>query len=95
VWADQPFWAQRLEQLGAGVHVPFKRLDATTLEAGLHKLLSDPVRERASALGAAIRAEGDGTEQAAQLLDDWLVARVPAAPANSLRADPHSLSNVS
>ena len=42
------------------------------LEAGLRKLLSDPVRERAAQLGAAIRAEGDGTERAAQLLDDWL-----------------------
>ncbi len=25
VWGDQPFWGARLEQLGAGVHVPFKR----------------------------------------------------------------------
>ncbi len=72
VWADQPFWGRRIETLGAGAHVPFKRLDAHELEAGLRRLLSDPVRERAAALGEEIRAEGDGTEVAAQLLDDWL-----------------------
>jgi sterol 3beta-glucosyltransferase len=77
VWADQPFWGKRLEMLGAGVHVPFKRLDAHRLEAGLRTLLSDPVRERAAALGTAIRAEGDGTEVAAQLLDDWLCTAKP------------------
>lgn len=73
VWADQPFWGARLEELGCGVHVPFKRLDQTMLEAGIRKLLSDPVRERAAVLGESIRAEGDGTERAAELLDDWLV----------------------
>lgn len=73
VWADQPFWGARLEQLGCGVHVPFKRLDQTKLEAGIRKLLSDPVRERAATLGESIRAEGDGAERAAQLLDDWVV----------------------
>jgi len=77
VWADQPFWGKRVEALGAGAHVPFKRLDGSKLEAGIRKLLSDPVRERAAALGAAIRAEGDGTERAAELLDEWLLAAEP------------------
>ena len=69
--AFHPFWGQRLEQLGAGAHVPFKRLDASNLEAGLRRLLAAPTRERAGALGAAIRAEGDGSEAAAQLLEGW------------------------
>jgi sterol 3beta-glucosyltransferase len=77
VWADQPFWGLRLERLGAGAHVPFKRLDGTKLEAGLGKLLSEPVRERAAELGTAIRAEGDGAEQAARLLDEWLPTAEP------------------
>jgi sterol 3beta-glucosyltransferase len=77
VWADQPFWGTRLEQLGAGVHVPFRRLDRSNLESGLRRLLSDPVRERAAALGESIRAEGDGTERAAELLDEWLLAAAP------------------
>ena len=77
VWADQPFWGKRLETLGAGAHVPFKRLDAHQLEAGLLTLRSDLVREWAAALGTAIRAEGDGTELAAQLLDDWLCTAKP------------------
>lgn len=77
VWADQPFWGKRVETLGAGAHVPFKRLDRARLEAGIRKLLSDPVRERAAALGEAIRAEGDGTERAAELLDEWLLTAEP------------------
>jgi len=79
VWADQPFWGKRIETLGAGAHVPFKRLDAQALEAGLRRLLSDPVRERAAALGEAIRSEGDGTERAAELLDEWLLTAEPFA----------------
>jgi len=82
VWADQPFWGKRLETLGAGAHVSFKRLDRSTLEAGIRRLLSDPVRDRAAALGAAIRFEGDGAERAAELLDEWLpTAEALAAPA--------------
>jgi hypothetical protein len=57
--------------------VPFKRLGRAKLEAGMRKLLSEPVRERAASLGDAIRAEGDGTERAAQLLDEWLPAAEP------------------
>jgi sterol 3beta-glucosyltransferase len=72
VWVDQPFWGKTLERLGVGAHVPFKRLDAGKLEAGLRTLLSQPVRRRAAALGASIRAEGDGSEMAARLLDEWL-----------------------
>ncbi len=79
VWADQPFWGRRLEILGAGAHVPFKRLDRSKLEAGIRRLLSDPVRERAAALGEAIRSEGDGTEVAAELLDEWLPTAEPFA----------------
>lgn len=77
VWADQPFWGKRVEQLGAGVHLPFKRLDAKGLESGLRRILSDSVRVRAGIIGTAIRAEGDGTQRAAQLLDDWLPTAEP------------------
>jgi len=82
VWGDQPFWGRRLARLGAGAHLPFKRLDRRTLEAGLRTLLAAPTRKRAAALGAAVRAEGDGTERAARLLDDWLATGAGhAAPA--------------
>ncbi|HET7573667.1 MAG TPA: glycosyltransferase [Solirubrobacterales bacterium] len=77
VWADQPFWGARLEQLGCGVHVPFRGLDRSKLEAGVRQLLSDPLRRRAASLGEAIRAEGDGTARAAQLLDGWLPTAEP------------------
>jgi len=80
VWADQPFWGKRLEMLGAGAHVPFKRLDRAKLEAGMRTLLSGSVRAKAAALGEAIRSEGDGTERAAELLDEWLQTAEPFAP---------------
>jgi sterol 3beta-glucosyltransferase len=79
VWADQPFWGKRVEMLGAGVHVPFRRLDGAKLEAGIRTLLSAPVSERAAALGEAIRSEGDGTERAAEALDEWLLTAEPFA----------------
>ena len=78
VWADQPFWGKRMETLGVGAHVSFKRLDARHARSrACATLLSDPVRERAAALGAAIRAEGDGTERASELLDEWLLTAEP------------------
>ncbi len=83
VWADQPFWGKRVEMLGAGTHVPFKRLDRSKLEAGIRKLLSDPVREQAAQLGEAIRSEGDGTERAAEMLDEWLRTAEPFATRSS------------
>jgi sterol 3beta-glucosyltransferase len=98
VWGDQPFWGRRLEQLGAGAHVPFRRLDRPALEAGLRRLLSGPVRQRAAELGTAVRAEGDGTDRAAELLDDWLAARAgPArlAPTGSGRDDPRCTEGAS
>ncbi len=46
----------------------------------MSKLLSEPVRERAAVLGEAMRAEGDGTERAAELLDEWLVDGAESRP---------------
>lgn len=77
VWAEQPWWGSRVERLGVGVHRPFRGLDRTTLQEGVGALLSPSIRERAARLGEAIRAEGDGSETAARLLDDWLVTAEP------------------
>jgi hypothetical protein len=43
----------------------------------MRRLLSDTVRTRAAALGTAVRGEGDGTETAARLLDEWLLTAKP------------------
>lgn len=60
VFADQPFWGERVVRLGVGAHVPFAKLNRRTLTAGLRAALQDDVRRRAVALGQRLRAE-DGT----------------------------------
>jgi sterol 3beta-glucosyltransferase len=77
VFADQPWWGERIRRLGVGTHLSFRRLDRDNLESGLRKLLDPTVAARAEQLGAAIRAEGDGLPEATQLLEDWLVVAEP------------------
>jgi vancomycin aglycone glucosyltransferase len=57
--ADQFYWARRVAQLGlAGPAVPRRRLDAARLAAALESVLDNElVAERASELGARLRAE--------------------------------------
>ncbi len=57
VFADQPFWGSRVEKLGVGATIPFRKLTAARLEAGLRRLLDEGVQARARALGAALREE--------------------------------------
>jgi hypothetical protein len=71
------------------VHVPFQRLDRGRLEVGMGRLLSAPVRRGAASLGDAIRTEGNGTERAARLLDEWLA---DAEPVTNLEAGRTSTS---
>jgi sterol 3beta-glucosyltransferase len=75
VFGDQPWWGERLKRLGAGTHVPFRKLNQSRLEAGLDSLFDPAVIKRAEQLGAAIQAEGDGLPEAARLLEDWLLAK--------------------
>jgi sterol 3beta-glucosyltransferase len=77
VFGDQPWWGEHMRRLGVGSHVPFRKLDRTALQTGLRRLSDPGVVARADALGAAIRAEGDGLPEATQLLEDWLVAAEP------------------
>lgn len=67
---DQPFWARRVRDLGAGpTPIPRRRLDAGRLATALVEATSDPsLRRRASELGAQIRAE-DGVGDAVRWLE--------------------------
>jgi sterol 3beta-glucosyltransferase len=69
VLADQPFWARRLYELGAGTYpIPLPRLTAGNLSAALRTATTDPhLAARTQALSARLRAE-DG---AARILG-WL-----------------------
>ena len=63
---DQPFWGARVHALGAGpAPIPQRRFDVEPLAAALQRAVHDrSMRERAEALGRAIRAEdGVGAAQ--------------------------------
>ncbi|MEX2108650.1 MAG: glycosyltransferase [Solirubrobacterales bacterium] len=77
VFSDQPWWGELLQRLGAGVHVPFRKLDRHALSQGLCTLLDPRVEARAADLGASIRSEGDGLPEATRSLEDWLLTAEP------------------
>ena len=54
VFADQSLWGWRVQQVGAGVMLPYRALDAARLERSLRPLLDDRARARAQAVGAAM-----------------------------------------
>jgi UDP:flavonoid glycosyltransferase YjiC (YdhE family) len=88
VFADQPWWGERIRRLRVGAHVPFRKLDRDALEWGLRRLLDPEVDARARALGAAIQVEGDGLPAATRLLEDWLVAAEPTPSPMPTRRHP-------
>jgi sterol 3beta-glucosyltransferase len=67
VFADQPFWGDRVAKLGVGATFPFQKLDESRLLEGLRNLRREDVRERAQRLGAALREER-GLEEVADAL---------------------------
>ena len=70
---DQPFWGQRVFDLGVGPRsLPRHKLTAAKLARGIEIAVTDSgIRQRASALGAKIRAE-DGIGTAVRLIEGRL-----------------------
>ena len=67
--ADQPFWGQRIADLGAGPPpLPVAKLDASSLCRALSQMESPSVRRTAEALGARVRAER-GVENAVAVIE--------------------------
>jgi sterol 3beta-glucosyltransferase len=58
-FGDQPFWGQRIADLGVGTApIPRKQLTVERLAQAIDRAVTDPVmRQRAAALGAKIQAE--------------------------------------
>jgi sterol 3beta-glucosyltransferase len=79
-FADQPFWGRRVAVLGAGPQpIPQRRLTAEALGAAIAAAVGErSMRERAQALGEAIRAE-DGVGAAVRAVEAYLA--LPAAAA--------------
>jgi UDP:flavonoid glycosyltransferase YjiC (YdhE family) len=73
--SDQPFWARRVHELGAGPPpVPRGRLSARLLAEGIHRAVTIPAyQDRAAELSRALRAE-DGVGCAVRLFEEHLQA---------------------
>ncbi len=70
---DQPFWGKRVQALGVGpAPIPRNRLTAEKLARAIHIAGTQPeMRERAAALGRAIRAE-EGVDSAVKIIGQYL-----------------------
>ena len=75
-FADQPFWARCLHDLGvAAKPIPIKRLSTERLTEAIQYVVSDTaVRQRAATIGECVSAE-DGVGQAVELVERF--ARSP------------------
>jgi UDP:flavonoid glycosyltransferase YjiC (YdhE family) len=82
-FADQPFWARRVYELGVGpAPIPHGKLTAENLAAAIMRATEDEgIRTRAAELGRAIRAE-DGVGRAAAIVEEY-VANWSGAPAGA------------
>jgi len=68
-FGDQPFWGQRVFELGVGpAPIPLRKLTADRLSQAIQTAVNDPImRQRAADLGSKIRAE-DGVASAVAVL---------------------------
>jgi sterol 3beta-glucosyltransferase len=72
VFADQPFWAQRVFELGVGPPpIPARKLTADALASAVRLTTSPGMRRRAAALGARVRAE-NGVARAVEAIHHQL-----------------------
>lgn len=74
VFADQPFWGARVEQLGVGATLRFADLGADRLEKAVRRALTPAVTSRAAGLGELLRGRRSGTARAT----DVVLAAAPA-----------------
>lgn len=70
-FGDQPFWGQRVHDLGVGpAPLPRQKLTAERLAKAIQQAVGDPqMRLRAERLGAAIRSE-NGTARAVEIIQN-------------------------
>jgi sterol 3beta-glucosyltransferase len=74
-FGDQPFWGQRVAQLGVGSKpIPKKQLTVERLVATIEMAVSNQeMRDRSAALGQKIRAE-DGVKEAVKVFHQYLAS---------------------
>jgi UDP:flavonoid glycosyltransferase YjiC (YdhE family) len=80
VFADQPYWAWRVANAGAGVAARFRDLTPQVLDQALDRLLMRDMQVAAGRLGSKLRAE-PGAAGAADVIDRWCGVRASHRPA--------------
>jgi vancomycin aglycone glucosyltransferase len=78
-WADQPYWASRVADLGVGVAHDVQAPTTGSLSAALRTVLTPQTRARAAAVAGTIRT--DGAAVAARLLADAVSRERPPVSA--------------
>jgi sterol 3beta-glucosyltransferase len=75
---DQPFWAERVVELGCGPRAPSKNhLTAENLAQAVQQTMTNPrFADTARTLGSRLRAE-DGVARAAELIETYITRRTP------------------
>jgi UDP:flavonoid glycosyltransferase YjiC (YdhE family) len=70
-FGDQPFWGQRVAELGVGAKpIPRKGLTAERLANAIHEVITNEnIRQRAAKLGEQIQAE-NGIESAVEIFNE-------------------------
>jgi sterol 3beta-glucosyltransferase len=82
VFGDQPFWARRVFQLGAGPRpIPVKQLTAEALAGAIRLTAGQGMRSRAAAIGEKIRRE-NGVACAVGAIEDYLAVALEARRAS-------------
>ncbi len=72
MFADQFFWADRIEKLGAGVRIDFDSISRSNIEQAIEYVLTDEaVRHKAAEGSSAIKRE-NGKERAADIVDRYM-----------------------
>ncbi len=69
-FGDQPYWGQRVAELGVGTEpIPQRKLTVERLVQAIHQAVTDPaMRQRAAKLGSKIQAE-DGVARAVAVIE--------------------------
>jgi len=67
IFAEQPFWGERLKKAGGGTHFRFSEFSETTLLSGLQHVLQPAVRDRAEQLGKQLQPEAGAASSVAEI----------------------------
>lgn len=84
-FGDQPFWGQRVYELGAGSEpIPQKKLTAEKLAAAIREVTTNPsIQQTAADIGEKLRAE-EGVANAVQFIEEYMQPYVSEAKAEAV-----------